>query len=888
MRTRLLKRLLIRGLLGALCLVGLELLLYCALAAATEPNKFVSSADMTIDKDGPATGQQQIDAQGYRPSKQMVGLHGEKLSEPMWHIDNRSQGFKSAVNREGWEIVPRQLPKKIDPKDPTRHLKKPAASKEQESKWYWRYRFEALARGAKLMKLSAPEVRNKDETVYLRYSPVVSEWYKNSKLGIEQGFEIKEKPHAKGKGELVLVGEVKTDLAVLNPTKEKIGFSQSGAEVVRYAGLKVIDASGKTLPSWLSYSENGRAKQLLIHVDDSAAVYPLVVDPLATSPAWTGESNQTGAYFGSSVASAGDVNGDGYSDVIVGAFGYSNGESGEGQTYLFLGSATGPSTIPAWTAESDQVSAQFGFSVASAGDVNGDGYSDVVVGALYYDNGEGDEGQSYLYLGSASGLSSTAAWTAESDQAMAQFGYSVAGAGDVNGDGYSDVVVGANAYDNGENNEGRAHLYLGSASGLSSTADWTAESNQSALFGWSVASAGDVNGDGYSDVVVGAVQYSNPETHEGGSYLFLGAASGLSTIAAWTAESDQNAAWFGCSVASAGDVNGDGYSDVVVGARYYDNAEGDEGRAYLYLGSASGLASGAAWIAESNQNGAEFGGSVASAGNVNGDGYSDLAVGAPYYDNGESDEGRSYLYMGSASGLATSEAWTGESDQASANFGTSVASAGDVNGEGASDVVIGASFYMNGEANEGGAFLYLGILDATPTPTHTPTATPIPTLTPTSTPTPQGGDPATATPTPTPVIVVPGQKNLPPPTVQVVGDDVTVTMPQATPKLTGKALTKAMKLLMARGLTKQQATKALKTLVITYVLKISNVGGASVSEIDALGKSTIIRSRNNQISRQNLAPGNYSSSYTIQISTKKPAVPLGSTQSSRATNFRVS
>jgi hypothetical protein len=112
-------------------------------------------------------------------------------------------------------------------------------------------------------------------------------------------------------------------------------------------------------------------------------------------------------------------------------------------------------------------------------------------------------------------------------------------------------------------------------------------------------------------------------------------------------------------------------------------------------------------------------------------------------------------------------------------------------------------------------------------------------------------------------------------------------MPQATPKLTGKALTKAMKLLMAKGLTKQQATKALKTLVVTYVLKISNVGGASVSEIDALGKSTIIRSRNNQISRQNLAPGNYSSSYTIQISTKKPLVPLGSTGTSRSTTFRV-
>src|SRR5262249_39764103 len=146
-----------------------------------------------------------------------------------------------------------------------------------------------------------------------------------------------------------------------------------------------------------------------------------------------------------------------------------------------------------WTAESNQASASFGSAVASAGDVNGDGYGDVIVGAYQYDNGETNEGRAYVYLGSASGLSATAAWTAESDQASADFGYSVASAGDVNGDGYGDVIVGAYQYANGETAEGRAYVYLGSASGLSATAAWTAESNQaSAEFGSSVASAGDV------------------------------------------------------------------------------------------------------------------------------------------------------------------------------------------------------------------------------------------------------------------------------------------------------------------------------------------------------------------------------------------------------------
>jgi sulfite reductase alpha subunit-like flavoprotein len=148
--------------------------------------------------------------------------------------------------------------------------------------------------------------------------------------------------------------------------------------------------------------------------------------------------------------------------------------------------------------------------------VNGDGYSDVIVGAPYYDNGQTNEGRAYVYHGSATGLSTSSAWTAESNQSYAYFGRLVASAGDVNGDGYSDVIVGAHAYDNGQNNEGRAYVYHGSATGLSTSFAWTAESNQTdAYFGWSVASAGDVNGDGYSDVIVGARAYDNGETDEG-------------------------------------------------------------------------------------------------------------------------------------------------------------------------------------------------------------------------------------------------------------------------------------------------------------------------------------------------------------------------------------
>jgi len=443
-------------------------------------------------------------------------------------------------------------------------------------------------------------------------------------------------------------------------------------------------------------------------VDDRGAAYPLTVDPLMTSPAWIAEGNQASASFGFSVGTAGDVNGDGYSDVIVGADLYDNGELNEGAAFVYHGSAAGVAATPAWSTESNQANA-FGISVAAAGDVNGDGFSDVVIASARYDNGEIDEGRAFVYHGSAAGLSVAPAWSAESNQAAARFGWSVATAGDVNGDGFSDVIVGAYQFDNGQTDEGRVFVYLGSGAGLSSAPAWTAESNQaSALFGWSAATAGDVNGDGFSDVIVGAYQFDNGQNDEGRAFVYHGAAGGLSLAPAWTAESNQSGGWFGNSVATAGDVNGDGFSDVIVGAYLYDNGQIDEGRAFVYHGAAGGLSLAPAWTAESDQASAAFGWSIATAGDVNGDGFSDVIVGAYLFDNGQSNEGRAFVYHGSAAGLSPGPAWIAESDQASAAFGYSVAAAGDVNGDGFSDVILGATLYDNGEENEGRAVVYHG------------------------------------------------------------------------------------------------------------------------------------------------------------------------------------
>ncbi len=517
------------------------------------------------------------------------------------------------------------------------------------------------------------------------------------------------------------------------------------------------DFAGPAVGGIAAYDLAARAaiEKLALQPDADLQPYPagIALSSLGGSNGFKLSGIGANDFAGRSVASAGDVNGDGFDDIIVGAYGSEHSLGDFTSSFVVFGAASGfAANLPlvglsgasGFKIGGSAVGNKTGFSVASAGDVNGDGFSDVIVGA--YGAGSG-AGASYVIFGAAtipnsqivlSVLNGTTGFKL-SGVAGDQSGYSVASAGDVNHDGFADLVIGAPGASPHGAQSGAAYVVFGQASGFGANVDLStlngttgfkisgAAANDGA--GTSVASAGDVNGDGYCDVLIGA-QGANSD---GSAYVVFGMASGFSANFDLSTLNGSNGFRLdgvgagdhaGISVASAGDVNADGFADLIIGANLADSSGTDSGAAYVVFGQASGFSAtiglstlnGTNGFKLSGATGDQSGFSVASAGDVNGDGYADLIVGAPVHG---SLAGESYVVFGAASGFAanidltTLNGTTGfalDGVTAGDHSGMSVASAGDVNGDGFSDLVVGAFGADPGGAQSGAAYVVFGRL----------------------------------------------------------------------------------------------------------------------------------------------------------------------------------
>jgi hypothetical protein len=398
----------------------------------------------------------------------------------------------------------------------------------------------------------------------------------------------------------------------------------------------------------------------------------------------TGLTGQAaGDAFGFATAPAGDVNGDGAADVVVGAPHNDAGGGGAGRASLYFGGPVmhnAPDLVLTGAAGGDS----FGFAVAGAGDVNGDGYADVLVGAPLNNAAGTDAGRAYVFFGGPA-MDPTPDVTLTGTAARDQFGRAVAGAGDVNGDGYDDVVVGAPYFS--ANDRGRAQVFFGGAA-MDAVPDVTLAGGAGLdTFGFAVGGGGDVNDDGSDDVVVGAFGSDAGGTDAGRAYVFFGGGA-MNSAADVTLTGEAAGDNLGFAVGGAGDVNADGFADVVAGAPNNDAGGANAGRAYVYLGGAAMDDTRDATL--TGQAGTLFGTAVAGVGDVNGDGFDDLAVGAPFYDeSGPEAVGRAYVFFGGGAMDADADvAMTGPSGDQTLGFSVAGVDAG-----GARAVLVGAPNY---------------------------------------------------------------------------------------------------------------------------------------------------------------------------------------------------
>jgi hypothetical protein len=444
----------------------------------------------------------------------------------------------------------------------------------------------------------------------------------------------------------------------------------------------------------------------------------------------TGEGS--GDYAGHSVSSAGDVDGDGLDDVLIGASEESTGGSAAGAAYLvFAASLQGSTEIDLGDADIKiigQSSSEAGVSVSSAGDLDGDGLDDLLVGA------EGTD-DTYVLLGSSLGSASELIMDEDADYVLSgeaggdYAGTSVSSAGDVDGDGLADILVGAPVENSGGSVAGATYLVLGSSLGSTvqislADADYKFIGDSDYDYsGTSVSGAGDVDGDGLDDILVGAPGDTTAADYGAGSggysagavYVILGSSLGSSwevdlSTADYKLVAVHEYGSLGQSVASAGDVDGDGLDDIVMGAYGVEQT-------YLLLGSSLGSTS-EIHLADAdltlNGSGDRSGYAVDGVGDVDGDGLDDLFISGYGETSVDDYKGGAYLVLastihdgGATLDLKTEADYHFGGETSGDRAGVSAAGAGDVDGDGLADLLVGAWGEDSGGSWSGSAYLLL-------------------------------------------------------------------------------------------------------------------------------------------------------------------------------------
>ncbi len=421
---------------------------------------------------------------------------------------------------------------------------------------------------------------------------------------------------------------------------------------------------------------------LLIKRLITGSLFSLALSPLlcAQELIYSIDGDSPDERFGLAVSGVGDLNADGHDDFIVGACQDPTNGSQAGEVRVFSGADGGLLFRILGESSGDF----FGNSVSGAGDVNSDGTPDFIVGAIWDANDTGP------FAGSASVFSGSDGSLLYKFEGNVDdfFGIRVSGAGDVNSDGHADVIVGAVQWLN--NGTGYARVFSGADGSALYTLTGLANGDQ---FGYYVDDVGDMNLDGVADVAVGAWQADPAGVQSGQAFVFSGA-DGAELHRFSTQPGDV----LGCSVGGTGDVDGDGTPDVIVGASGADDNGNYSGAAYVYSGATGALLHSFAGRSEGDQ----FGNCVSGAGDVDGDGTPDLLVGGINDDYAGADGGAATIFSGATGDVLAYL----PASEGGGSVGSNVQEAGDIDNDGLGDFIVGAS--RAGAGNSGRALVYAG------------------------------------------------------------------------------------------------------------------------------------------------------------------------------------